>query len=81
MLHDESKLAEAHERLQHARKCLQRSYGPDLERARVLYGSFKPELSLCAFCSHWAAIEASDVLLACISACMQLSDAACTYKR
>ncbi|KAK9803479.1 hypothetical protein WJX73_006601 [Symbiochloris irregularis] len=46
MLQDQSKLAEAHDRLQHARKRLQQSYGKELERARVLYGNFRPELSL-----------------------------------
>ena len=46
MLQDNTKLAEARERLQKARGSLQRSYGPIMERMRVLHGFFTPELGL-----------------------------------
>lgn len=46
MLQDTSKLAEAEQRLKQARESLHRSYGPNLERMRVLHGNFTPELAL-----------------------------------
>lgn len=52
MLQDTSKLAEAQARLRRAREQLHRSYGPNLERMRVLHGNFTPELAMWAPCTH-----------------------------